>query len=96
MKTKKLNLNAIKVDSFITSLNEKKSETVKGGTTAVCASSMPCATVVVATVVIVATATIVATANGNGAAGNNSQCCSYLDPQHCGGTGNTFNPGCVG
>ena len=30
MKTKKLNLNELKVESFVTSLNEKELKTVKG------------------------------------------------------------------
>jgi len=33
MKTKKLNLNKIKVESFVTSMNEKERQTVDGGGT---------------------------------------------------------------
>ena len=93
MKTKKLNLNNLKVESFVTSLGEKDSQTVKGGTSAVCASSLPCGTVVVASVVLVSVGTIIYTINKND--NNNTMCCSYLNPQQCGGNGNTFNPNCV-
>ena len=36
MKTKKLNLNDLKVESFVTSMESKDSKTVKGGTGSPC------------------------------------------------------------
>ena len=55
MKTKKLNLNDLKVESFITSLEDQKINTLRGGTTSVCVVSVvaaeTAAEVVVATVI---------------------------------------------
>jgi hypothetical protein len=82
---KKLNLNDLKVESFVTSINGKKSETVKGGTTAVCASSLPCGTVVVASVVVVSVATIINTVNKDGICNT----AAYCGNSHDGGNGCT-------
>ena len=62
MKTQKLNLNELKVESFVTSLEEKDSQTVKGGSSVAC-STVPCATLVVASIVVFSVGTIIATVN---------------------------------
>ena len=39
MKTKKLNLNDLKVESFITNIDEQDAYTVKGGSSPLCAAT---------------------------------------------------------
>ncbi|MEL6556917.1 MAG: pinensin family lanthipeptide [Bacteroidota bacterium] len=42
MKKIKLNLNALKVNSFITDLNKENADTVKGGTRITCLQTIGC------------------------------------------------------
>ena len=51
MKTKKLNLNDLKVESFVTNVEPNNSNTVKGGSTGGCTATI---------IIIVATATATA------------------------------------
>jgi hypothetical protein len=40
MKKEKLNLNALKVESFVTSINDNNANTLKGGSTPECAATI--------------------------------------------------------
>lgn len=85
MKTKKLNLNDLRVESFVTSLENKGANTVKGGvTTAVCVASMIS---FLSGVIVSATVTIATK-------GNKNQICdtaAYCGNTHDGGNGCSVN-----
>lgn len=62
--TKKLNLNDLKVDSFVTSIENKDSQTIKGGSSALCSFLVDVAIVYAATALFLSGAFIADTAVG--------------------------------
>lgn len=85
MKMKKLNLSSLKVESFVTSLEENNANTLKGGTStpecAVMLSIASVATVVSVSVIVVSVITrddLSATGTTPEGPVQKSQCCSAL------------------
>lgn len=97
-KKRKLKLEDLKTESFVTNIDDANADTVKGGgpeTTIVPLISVSIALSVAASIAY--SINNCPRPGGNAAVGGNAntQCCSYLNPDQCGGAGNTFNPGCV-
>ena len=80
MKTKKLSLNDLKVESFVTSMESQKVNTVKGGTTPECVVVVTAITV---TLSVASVASIITIATDDGLKDiHNSVCCSNF--KQCG------------
>jgi natural product precursor len=95
MKSKKLNLNDLKINSFITSLDKQEENTLKGGTTPECAIAASVASIATTSLIVGVTVSLIITTvppptKGENEIGAQSMCCSYL--QEC---VNSYDPGCI-